>query len=193
MTSRLAPGGLAELYHLQPDLKTMGKYLGGGLAFGAFGGRAEIMAVFDPRPDALHPMHLPHHGTFNNNTLAMHAGHAGLTKAYTPEMCNALNAQGDWLRAQLAARTAGTKMCFTGVGAVLGSHFTTQGLQVLHKDTDEDWTLKQLFWFEMMEEGFWLTRRGIYALILGTPQGELERFVDCVAAFLERHREFVQV
>lgn len=193
MTSRLAPGGLAELYKLQPDLKTMGKYLGGGLAFGAFGGRADIMAVFDPRPDAMHPVHLPHHGTFNNNTLAMHAGHAGLTRAYTPDICNALNAQGDWLRAQLAAVTKGTRMCFTGVGAVLGSHFTAQGLQVLQRDVEEDWTLKQLFWFEMMEDGFWLTRRGIYALILGTPQGELERFVDCVAAFLEKHRDLVQI
>lgn len=192
MTSRLAPGGLAELYGLQPDLKTMGKYLGGGLAFGAFGGRAEIMAVFDPRPDAMHPMHLAHHGTFNNNTLAMHTGHAGLTRVYTPEVCNALNAQGEWLRTRLAAVTAGTKLCFTGVGAVLGSHFTTQGLQVLQRGVDEDWTLKQLFWFELMEDGFWLTRRGIYALVLGTPQGELDRFVECVAAFLERHRELVQ-
>lgn len=193
MTSRLAPGGLAELYHLQPDLKTMGKYLGGGLAFGAFGGRADIMAVFDPRPNARHPLHITHHGTFNNNTLAMHAGHAGLTKAYTPDICLAINAQGDWLRAQLAVVTKGTKMCFTGVGAVLGSHFTSEGLQSLQRAVDEDWTLKELFWFEMMEDGFWLTQRGVYALVLGTPQSELERLVECVAAFLERHREIVQV
>lgn len=193
MTSRLAPGGLAELYHLKPDMKTMGKYLGGGLAFGAFGGRADIMSVFDPRPESMHPVHLAHHGTFNNNTLAMHAGHAGLTKAYTPEVCRDLNAQGDYLRMQLAAVTRGTKMCFTGVGAVVGSHFTGQGLQTLHRDTEEDWTLKQLFWFEMMEEGFWLTRRGIYALVLGTPKEELDRFVDCVTAFLEKYRELVKV
>lgn len=193
MTSRLAPGGLAELYHLQPDLKTMGKYLGGGLAFGAFGGRADIMSVFDPRPDAMHPMHLAHHGTFNNNTLAMHAGHAGLTKAYTPDICTALNTQGDWLRAQLATVTKGTKMCFTGVGAVLGSHFTQEGLQALQRSVEEDWTLKQLFWFEMMEDGFWPTKRGVYALVLGTPQEELERFVDSVAAFLNRHLGAVRV
>ena len=37
-----------------PDLTTLGKYLGGGLSFGAFGGRADLMAAFDPaRPDAL--------------------------------------------------------------------------------------------------------------------------------------------
>lgn len=195
MTSRLSPGGLAELYHLQPDLKTMGKYLGGGLAFGAFGGRADIMAVFDIRPDASPSSvtRLAHHGTFNNNTLAMYAGHAGLTKAYTPDICRALNAQGDWLRTQLATVTKGTRMCFTGVGAILGSHFTEDGLQTLQKTVEEDWTLKQLFWFEMMEEGFWLTRRGVYALVLGTPQKELERFAAAVATFLDRHHEIVRV
>lgn len=193
MTSRLAPGGLAEPYHLKPDMKTMGKWLGGGLAFGAFGGRADIMSVFDPRPETMHPAHLAHHGTFNNNTLAMHTGHAALTQAYTPDICVALNAQGDHLRTKLAAVTQDTKMCFTGVGAVLGSHFTDKGLQTLQRNTDEDWTLKQLFWFEMMEEGFWLTRRGVYALVLGTPQEELDRFVDCVAAFLRRHEDIIRI
>lgn len=38
MTSRVAPGGLASLHGLKPDLTTLGKFLGGGLAFGAFGG-----------------------------------------------------------------------------------------------------------------------------------------------------------
>lgn len=193
MTSRLAPGGLAELYQLEPDMKTMGKWLGGGLAFGAFGGKADIMSVFDPRPENLHRGHLAHHGTFNNNTLTMHTGHAALTEGYTPEICTALNAQGDELRKKLTALTKGTKMCFTGMGAVLGSHFTEQGLQTLERHVQEDATLKALFCFEMMEEGFWLTRRGVYALILGTPQEDLDRFVDCVASFLDRHKDITRV
>jgi glutamate-1-semialdehyde 2,1-aminomutase len=45
MTSRLSPGGIAGKLDLEPDLKTFGKYLGAGLAIGAFGGRADVMAV----------------------------------------------------------------------------------------------------------------------------------------------------
>jgi glutamate-1-semialdehyde 2,1-aminomutase len=45
MTSRLAPGGISSMLGLEPDLKTLGKYLGAGLAFGAFGGRADVMSV----------------------------------------------------------------------------------------------------------------------------------------------------
>src|SRR4029077_15191860 len=39
MTSRLAPGGLQQARGIKPDLTTLGKYIGGGMSFGAFGGR----------------------------------------------------------------------------------------------------------------------------------------------------------
>ena len=99
MTSRLAPGGLQSVVGVKPDLTTFGKYIGGGMSFGAFGGRAEIMDLFDPRrADAL-----PHAGTFNNNVLTMAAGLAGLTEVYTPDAADALNARGDALRQRLNA------------------------------------------------------------------------------------------
>jgi glutamate-1-semialdehyde 2,1-aminomutase len=194
MTSRLAPGGLASIYGLKPDMKSFGKYLGGGLAFGAFGGRADIMAVYDPRPGRC-PSGVPlaHHGTFNNNTLAMHVGHAGLTEIYTPEICREFNAQGGALLERLRTVTLGSKMSFTGIGTVIASHFTEDGLQTLERETAENWALKDLFWLEMMEDGFWITRRGSIALVLGTPASELDRFVACVATFLERHRDLVAV
>jgi glutamate-1-semialdehyde 2,1-aminomutase len=60
MTSRLGPSGLQAIVGLSPDITTFGKYLGGGLAFGAFGGREDIMAVYDPRsPNS----HTPEHST----------------------------------------------------------------------------------------------------------------------------------
>ena len=97
MTSRLAPGGLQSVRGVKPDLTTFGKYIGGGMSFGAFGGRADIMDRFDPRrADAL-----PHAGTFNNNVLTMSAGIAGLTEIYTPEAALALNARGEALRERL--------------------------------------------------------------------------------------------
>ena len=192
MTSRVATGGLASIYGLKPDLKSFGKYLGGGLAFGAFGGRADVMAVYDPRPGTTMAP-LAHHGTFNNNSLGMYAGYAGLSQIYTPEVCTEFNALGNRLLTRLAEVTEGTKMCFTGIGTVFGSHFTSTGLQAIERETSEDWKLKELFWYEMMEEGFWITRRGSIALVLGTPQEELDRFVECVSAFLQRHHSLVRI
>ena len=45
MTSRLSAGGMQQVLGIAPDLTTFGKYLGGGLAFGAFGGRADLMSA----------------------------------------------------------------------------------------------------------------------------------------------------
>lgn len=193
MTSRLAPGGLASSLGLQPDLKTFGKYLGGGLAFGAFGGRSEVMSVYDPRKGGS----LAHSGTFNNNTLAMAAGYAGLSKIYTPEVCTAFTAVGDDFRRRLNEACAGTRVCFTGVGTIMVIHIAKQGVveekAVVNKDSvDEDWDVKDLFWYEMMEEWFWITRRGSFALILGTPASELTRFVEVVKAWLKKHESLLE-
>jgi glutamate-1-semialdehyde 2,1-aminomutase len=89
MTSRLAPGGLQEVHGILPDLTTLGKYVGGGMSFGAFGGRADLMERFDPRRHNA----FQHAGTFNNNVLTMSAGLVGLTELYTPERAPAPSTQ----------------------------------------------------------------------------------------------------
>ena len=59
---------------MAPDLAALGKYIGGGSSFGAFGGRADVMSLFDPaRPEALPA----NPGTFNNNVASMATGRAG--------------------------------------------------------------------------------------------------------------------
>jgi glutamate-1-semialdehyde aminotransferase len=63
---RLALGGWAERYGLEPDLTFLGKFIGGGLPMGVLGGRAEVMDVLDPyRADPLY-----HGGSYNGNLLS---------------------------------------------------------------------------------------------------------------------------
>src|SRR5262245_20179883 len=47
MTSRHSSGGLQKLRGVTPDLTPLGKYMGGGMSFGAFGGRGEVTELFD--------------------------------------------------------------------------------------------------------------------------------------------------
>ncbi|KAI8418936.1 hypothetical protein FOFC_01508, partial [Fusarium oxysporum] len=184
MTSRLSGGGISEMRGLKPDLKTFGKYLGGGLAFGAFGGRADIMAAFDPRL----PTALSHSGTFNNNTLVTHAGYAGLTKIYTPEVAAQFTRSGDELRERLNVVTKDTRVLFTGIGTIMGVHFPKDGSRVIERsgEVEELDSLRDLFWLEMMEEGFWVVRRGFMALVLDTPTDKFDRFVSCVEAWVSK-------
>lgn len=69
---RVARGGATELTGVRPDLVTMGKVIGGGLPVGAFGGRADVMAMLAP----LGPVYQA--GTLSGNPLATAAGLAAL-------------------------------------------------------------------------------------------------------------------
>ncbi|EUC42929.1 hypothetical protein COCMIDRAFT_102239 [Bipolaris oryzae ATCC 44560] len=190
-TSRLAPGGLQELESLTPDITTLGKFLGGGITFGAFGGRRDVMRVYDPREKGS----LGHSGTFNNNTLGMAAGYTGLAQVYTAEVSREFNVMGDRFRQRLQSLSHGTKMTVTGLGTILGIHFLHDGKKELrnYQDRLEDRDLSMLFWMEMMEDGFWISQRGSLAVILGTPWEELEKFIDSVEKFLQRHASLLEV
>ncbi|KAF1948582.1 glutamate-1-semialdehyde 2,1-aminomutase [Byssothecium circinans] len=191
MTSRLSSGGLQKLEGLEPDMTTAGKYLGGGITFGCFGGREDIMRVYDPRAGKA----LGHSGTFNNNTLGMAAGYTALLKIYTPDVAHDFNAMGDKLRMKLQEISSGTKMTVTGLGTIMGIHFLTDGKKELKsfRDKKDMADLRELFWFEMMEEGFWIPKRLSIALILGTPWEELERFAKTVEAFLTKYESLVKI
>ncbi len=70
---RLALGGAAQYWGVEPDLVCFGKIIGGGLPIGAFGGRGEIMANLAP----LGPVYQA--GTLSGNPLATAAGAAALS------------------------------------------------------------------------------------------------------------------
>ena len=48
-TARHGPAGIQGMLGIEPDLTTLGKYIGGGLPTGAFGGPADVMAHFNPK------------------------------------------------------------------------------------------------------------------------------------------------
>jgi glutamate-1-semialdehyde 2,1-aminomutase len=189
MTSRLAPGGLQSVCGIKPDLTTLGKYIGGGMSVGAFGGRAEIMDLFDPRrPDAL-----PHAGTFNNNVLTMEAGLAGLTQVYTPAEAVTLNDRGDRLRARLNAlcQAATATIQFTGRGSMLAVHATRGAVQNPEAAARANPKLKELFFFDMLARGFWLARRGMLTLSLPIGEAECEALIAAVDEFLSARKSLL--
>jgi glutamate-1-semialdehyde 2,1-aminomutase len=183
MTSRLAPGGLQEVHGILPDLTTLGKYVGGGMSFGAFGGRADIMGHFDPRrPDAFQ-----HAGTFNNNVLTMNAGLVGLTEIYTPERARALNASGDRLREGLNAlvKRRGLAMQFTGLGSMLAVHTTDKPIRSQEDAERGNAKLRDLFYFDLVARGIWFAKRGMFALSIALDEEDGNKLVEAVEEFAE--------
>jgi glutamate-1-semialdehyde 2,1-aminomutase len=186
MTSRLSAGGRQALLGITPDLTTLGKYFGGGLSFGAFGGRADVMARFDPRrADAL-----AHAGTFNNNVLTMAAGLAGLQQVLTPAALDTLNQRGEQLRGRLNDVFARHRvaMQFTGLGSLMNLHATGRPLRSPADLQGSDARAKDLLFFALLERGVFMARRGLVALSLPFGEKEADTFVGALDEAVSAHR-----
>lgn len=182
MTSRTGAGGMAGRLGITPDLTTLGKYIGGGSSFGAFGGRADVMELFDPA----RPGSLPHAGTFNNNVLSMSAGYAGLTKVYPPEVAERHTARGDKLRADLLAviERAGAPFTVTGTGTLLNVHPVNGQVRSPADLAAGEPRLLELLFLDLLELGYYLAPRGYLALSLAVTGAQLDGFVAAMARAL---------
>ncbi|MEM4694174.1 MAG: aminotransferase class III-fold pyridoxal phosphate-dependent enzyme, partial [Nitrososphaerota archaeon] len=83
-------GGAEERYGVKPDLKTLGKAIGGGIPLSAIGGRREIMELFGPGK-------VSHAGTFNANPLSVKAGIITLEKILTRDALDRARRLGEQL------------------------------------------------------------------------------------------------
>ncbi|RUX90650.1 aminotransferase class III-fold pyridoxal phosphate-dependent enzyme, partial [Mesorhizobium sp. M7A.F.Ca.CA.004.04.1.1] len=119
---RLGYSGAQGLWSITPDLTALGKIIGGGFPVGAVGGRADVMAVFDPTQGK--PA-LPHGGTFTANPVTMRAGLAAM-RALTPASFAHLDAIGSLLREGITASLArhGLNGQCVGLGSLFKVHFT---------------------------------------------------------------------
>ena len=187
MTSRMAAGGCQERLGISPDLTTLGKYVGGGMSFGAFGGRRDVMALFDPTA----PGALPHAGTFNNNVVTMAAGIAALGEVFTPAAAEALYARGEALRERLNALFTARDAPFqaTGLGSIMTLHATRQPVVRPEDLADSDARLKELLFLELLARGHYIAPRGFIALSLEVTEAHLASFEAALAEVLTAHAE----
>lgn len=103
---RISHGGAQEYFGVTPDLTCFGKTIGGGMPVGAFGGREDIMSLWDPGRTG---NHVEHAGTFNGNPMTAVAGIATLERL-TPDIYADLDRKGESLRSKLGddRRSGGT-------------------------------------------------------------------------------------
>jgi glutamate-1-semialdehyde 2,1-aminomutase len=86
---KIAPGGAAEYYDVEPDLVTMAKSIGGNFPVGAFGGRDEVMSVIED--------HTAHYGTYNGNPMVARAVKTVLQDVLTEDAYTHVNNLGEQL------------------------------------------------------------------------------------------------
>ncbi|KAK0100583.1 hypothetical protein ONS95_007041 [Cadophora gregata] len=214
MTSRLAYNGLSASLGLKPDLVTLGKWVGGGMTFGAFGGRKDIMSMFDPRYGIL-----GHSGTFNNNVITMAAGCCGMD-VYDEHEVERLNALGDDLRQRIEnllvefgirklkpktsfsiTQKSELECPFTGLvpdgKRIPSSQLQTNSMGVtgqgsmmnIHFYGPSENTLKTLFWHHMLDYGIYVAQRGFVAPNLQLTDEHVRRFEEATRDFIVKYED----
>jgi len=130
---RAAAGGAQAVAGVRPDLTCLGKIIGGGLPVGAYGGRADLMALVSPAGPVYQA------GTLSGNPLAMTAGIWALGRL-SPRLYAELAALTTRLAAGLAeaARDAGVALQVNAIGSLLTPFFTDRPVRDYASATSAD-------------------------------------------------------
>ena len=198
-TSRLSYQGLGQKLGIKPDLLTLGKWVGGGMSFGAFGGRKDIMDMFNPSSGKL-----THGGTFNNNVFTMAAGCMGCT-LLDERAISSLNIMGKRLKdlvhsllqrkgvrgqmtqtpetdnSELSSNFGPPRMWMSGIGSILSLSFSGEGKDLL----------QALFYHHMTQEKIHIGTRGFIALSIEIREAHVDAFMAALEKFVEMYHRII--
>ena len=188
ITFRLSLAGMQAIEEITPDLTTLGKIIGGGFPAGAFGGRSDIMAVFDPAG----PRAVGHGGTFNGNNVTLAAGLVAL-EMYDQASIKRLNLLGDRLRHGFsgALNSAGILGYLGGRGSLMSLHLGEEkplNAAEAARRAGTNKPLLRLLHLQLANIGIHSAPRGMY--IVSTPMTEKE--VDQAIGAFEETLEIVK-
>jgi glutamate-1-semialdehyde 2,1-aminomutase len=189
-TARLGATGVHGMLDFKPDLITVGKFIAGGLPTGAFGGRADLMARYDPR----HGQGWNHAGTFNNNVCSMAAGCVAMGQVFTVERAAEFL---DWsesfrlsLNKTFAARDV--PMYANGMGSIIAIHFSKVPTKKPTDITAGCQSLRPLLHMEMLLEGVLICKRGDFFLSLPMDETHLTKARLALEKFIDRHQSLIE-
>ena len=182
---RVAPGGSQQYYGITPDLTSLGKIIGGGFAVGAFGGRQDIMELYDPTKGPK----VTHAGTFNANPVTMVAGAVTL-EHLTPDVYRDLAELTELLRQGIRRVCSDLEVPVqvTGLGSLFGIHFTGQPIVNYRDIAAEDAALRGQVFLGLMNEGILMASNLVGGLSTALGEEEVNTFVGALQTVLERQR-----
>ena len=179
MSFRLGYGGMQEAYGVAPDITSFAKIMSGGFPGGAFGGSAEVMAIFDP----FSKQPLWQSGTFNGNAVTMVAGVAALDHFGADEVAR-INRLGDQLRSRIGMLLDmyGFEATITGYGSFGAIHFTSGPVRNYRDAARGNQELKRVLHLALLQEGLFVAPRLMFCI--STPMSDTT--LDEIDARFER-------
>ncbi len=172
---RVSLGGAQALYRIRPDLTTLGKIISGGFPMAAFGGRADIMALLDPRQGA--PA-ISQSGTFNGATVCCAAGVAGYG-AITPIVQMHIDQLAEDLRTRANALFRRLKVGaqMVGVSSLFNIHLTEEPIVDYRSLVRGDRKTLSLLALALTNRGIFIAPRGMGCTSSVMTAAEIDAFL----------------
>lgn len=180
VTGRLSLGGAQKFYGVTPDLTTMGKIIGGGTPVGAFGGKQEIMQMYDPREKKMY-----HSGTFNGNAVTMAAGLATM-KAYNQEAVDYVNGLGTRFKEGVLKiyDKLGLNMKISGAGSIYNILFTDKDVKNYRDVASAHEELNKVLYMSLLTKGVFDAERGMFCMSTAMTKEDIRFGLDTLETSL---------
>jgi len=144
---RLGLSGSYSILGVIPDLRVLGKVIGGGFPIGAYGGRKDIMekVVTPPGPAeakdiALRRQKIFSSGTFSGNPVSVAAGVATLRELEKPGFYERIDGYGERIRSGLRkmAMDIGLQIQVVGLRSLFSVHFSNHPVRNIRDILNSD-------------------------------------------------------
>lgn len=189
ITFRLAYGGAQEIHEVTPDLTTLGKTIGGGFPIGAFGGRADVMDLFDPVRRKLFQG-----GTFNGNAISMVAGLAAIQLMTRDEIAR-INSLGENLRLSISKVFAQSKIPgqAIGMGSLLQVHTTEDPITDYRGAVRASKEMSALLHMALLNHGIFTSTRNSMCISTPMTQAEVDEAIHAFESALQQLKAAVGI
>ena len=167
---RMASGGTQAAYNIAPDLTCLGKVIAGGTPAGAFGGRKDAMALYDPTDGS--PA-IPQSGTYNGNPLAAVAGLATL-KAMTADAYRHIHDLTRYIAAGLndAFKSADTPGSIVVAGSLFRIYFLDHAPANYRQAARDSSEKHRWLYFYLLNHGIAIRQGGCVSLPMTTDHAD---------------------
>ncbi|MFR5858677.1 MAG: aspartate aminotransferase family protein [Clostridia bacterium] len=180
VTGRLSLGGAQKFYGVTPDLTTIGKIIGGGTPVGAFGGKREIMQMYDPREKKMY-----HSGTFNGNAVTITAGLATM-KAYNQQAVDYVNDLGALFKEGVLKiyEKLGLNMKISGAGSIYNILFTDKDVKNYRDVASAHEELNKVLYMSLLTKGIFDAERGMFCMSTAMTKEDIRFGLDTLETSL---------
>ena len=184
---RLAWGGAAELFDLDPDMVCYGKIIGGGMPVGAFGGKRKIFECLAPQGGVYQA------GTLSGNPVAMTSGITTLQLLREdPLIYEKLEAKTNRLAENLknAIQKSGVDITVNHCGSMLSLFFSKEKIHDYTSAKSTDTALFAGLFHKMLAAGIYLPPSNFESWFISTAltEDQIDKIGAEVADFIHNLR-----